>query len=83
MGNMSTVQTKGKAKEISKIWLHNNISASLIIPVEIARKHNLTKGNHVVVEDTEAGILIRRAGLKRRQGGINCKKIQTVRPNLK
>lgn len=63
MGNMSTVQTKGKAKEISKIWLHNNISASLIIPVEIARKHNLTKGNHVVVEDTEAGILIRKLDL--------------------
>jgi antitoxin component of MazEF toxin-antitoxin module len=56
---MSQTQTKTN-REITKIWLHNNISASLIIPVEIARKHNLTKGNHVVVEDTDQGILIRK-----------------------
>jgi hypothetical protein len=56
---MSQTQTKTN-REITKIWLHYNISASLIIPVEIARKHNLTKGNHVVVEDTDQGILIRK-----------------------
>ena len=66
MPHMSTLQTKGK--EISKIWLHNNISASLIIPVEIARKHNLTKGNHVIVEDTDEGILIRKLDLEHGEG---------------
>lgn len=59
MFEMSKVQTKTN-REVTKIWLHNNVSASLIIPVEIARKHNLTKGNHVVVEDTDEGILIRK-----------------------
>jgi hypothetical protein len=59
---------KGETKtnrEVTKIWLHNNVSASLIIPVEIARKHNLTKGNHVVVEDTDQGILIRKLDIDR------------------
>lgn len=71
MLKMSTLQTR--SKEISKIWLHNNISASLIIPVEIARKHNLTKGNHVVVEDTDEGILIRKLDLEDSEGKVEAK----------
>jgi hypothetical protein len=61
---MSELETKTKNREITKIWLHNNVSASLIIPIEIARKHNLTKGNHVIVEDTDQGILIRKLNLE-------------------
>ena len=61
---MSELETKPKNREITKIWLHNNVSASLIIPIEIARKHNLTKGNHVIVEDTDQGILIRKLYLE-------------------
>ena len=60
---MSELETKPKNREITKIWLHNNVSASLITPIEIARKHNLTKGNHVIVEDTDQGILIRKLNL--------------------
>ena len=64
MFEMSELETKPKNREITKIWLHNNVSASLIIPIEIARKHNLTKGNHVIVEDTDQGILIRKLYLE-------------------
>ena len=59
---MASLQTE-KPRGISKIWFTNDISATLIIPVEIAKKHNLTKGNHVLVEDTEQGILIRKLNL--------------------
>jgi hypothetical protein len=61
---MSELEAKSKNREITKIWLHNNVSASLIIPIEIARKHNLTKGKHVIVEDTDQGILIRKLNLE-------------------
>ena len=64
MFEMSELETKPKNREITKIWLHNNVSASLIIPIEIARKHNLTKGNHVIVEDTDQGVLIRKLNLE-------------------
>ena len=60
---MSNIQTE-KPIGISKIWFTNDISATLIIPVEIAKKHNLTKGNHVIVEDTDQGILIRKLNLE-------------------
>ena len=47
-------------QQISKIWLTNKVSATLIIPIKFARKHNLDKPSHVVVEDSEKGIFIRR-----------------------
>ena len=60
---MSKLQTE-KPKGISKIWMTNEISATLIIPVEVAKKHNLSKGEHVIVEDTGTGILIRKLNLE-------------------
>jgi hypothetical protein len=60
---MSKLQTE-KPKGISKIWMTNDVSATLIIPVEVAKKHNLSKGEHVIVEDTGTGILIRKLNLE-------------------
>ena len=64
MSNIQTQKPTQGPKGISKIWMTNDISATLIIPVEIAKKHNLTKGNHVLVEDTDQGILIRKLNLE-------------------
>ena len=47
-------------KGISKTFLTNKLSATIIIPIEIARKHGLDEPSHVVVEDTSQGILIRK-----------------------
>jgi len=47
-------------KGISKIFLINKLSATLIIPIEIARKYGLDKPVNVLVEETDAGILLRR-----------------------
>jgi hypothetical protein len=49
-----------RSRGISKIWLTNKISATLIIPKEIALKHGLDEPSHVVVEETKDGILIRK-----------------------
>ena len=46
--------------KIAPIFLTNKISATLIIPIEIARRHGLDRPSHVVIEDTEDGILIRK-----------------------
>jgi hypothetical protein len=53
-----------KNQGISKIWLTNDLSATLIIPIDIARKYDLHRGNHVVVEGKEEGILIRKLKLE-------------------
>ena len=47
-------------KEITKTFLSGRLSATLIIPIEMARRHGLEKPSHVVVEETAKGILIRR-----------------------
>jgi hypothetical protein len=48
------------SKGLSKIWLTNKLSATLIIPLDIARKHGLAEPSHVVVEEHPEGILIRK-----------------------
>jgi len=50
-------------KEITKTFLSGKLSATLIIPIEIARRHGLEQPSQVVVEETEAGILIRKLNL--------------------
>jgi hypothetical protein len=50
-------------KEISKIFLLNKVSATLIIPLEIAKRHGLNEPAHVIVEEVEDGILIRRLSI--------------------
>jgi hypothetical protein len=47
-------------KEITKTFLSGRLSATLIIPIEIARRHGLERPAHVVVEERPEGILIRR-----------------------
>ena len=47
-------------KEITKTFLSGKLSATLVIPIEIARRHGLEKPAHVVVEERPEGILIRK-----------------------
>jgi hypothetical protein len=54
-----------KKKEIMKTWLTGQRSCTLIIPRETARKYNLDEPSHVVVEETPAGILIRKLDLQK------------------
>jgi hypothetical protein len=59
---LTLIETTNKIerKEITKIFLSNKLSATLIIPIEIARRHGLEKPSHVIVEERPDGILIRR-----------------------
>lgn len=60
---LSQSDVKENTKQISKIWLLNDVSATMIIPAIFARKYGLTKGEHVIVEDTGAGIFIKKLEL--------------------
>ena len=58
-------QTKGLTKGISKVWMTNKVSATLIIPIDIAKKYELNESSHVIVEERPDlnGILIRKLEL--------------------
>ena len=47
-------------KKISHIFLSGRLSATLIIPIEMARKYGLHEPVNVVVEEREDGILIKK-----------------------
>jgi hypothetical protein len=47
-------------KEIHRTFLSGRLSATLVIPIEIARRHGLEKPAHVIIEERPEGILVRR-----------------------
>ncbi len=47
-------------KKITYTFLSGNLSSTLIIPIEIARRHGFDKPVPVVVEEKENGIFIRK-----------------------
>jgi bifunctional DNA-binding transcriptional regulator/antitoxin component of YhaV-PrlF toxin-antitoxin module len=50
-------------RQVAKTFLTGKISATLIIPIELARKHGLTEPTHVIVEDKDNGIFITKLDL--------------------
>jgi hypothetical protein len=50
-------------KKITHTFLSGRLSATLIIPIETARKYGLDKPANVVVEEKEEGILIKKLEL--------------------
>ena len=55
---MSTHVTK--FKKITHTFLSGTKSATVIIPIDIARKHGLDQPANVTVEETDEGILIKK-----------------------
>jgi bifunctional DNA-binding transcriptional regulator/antitoxin component of YhaV-PrlF toxin-antitoxin module len=55
-------------KELTKTFLSGKLSATLIIPIEIARRHGLDEPSHVIVEERPDGILVRRLELDLKKG---------------
>ncbi len=60
----SSISSAASLKKITHTFLSGKVSATVILPIEIARKYGLDKPSNVVVEEIEAngkqGILIRR-----------------------
>jgi hypothetical protein len=47
-------------KEIASIYLTNKVSATLIIPIEMARRQGMDQPSRVTVEEINEGILIKK-----------------------
>ena len=47
-------------KKITHIFLSGKLSATLIIPISIARKYGLDQPSHVIVEERDDGIFIKK-----------------------
>lgn len=60
----SSLPSEAPLKRVTHTFLRGKVSATLILPIEIARKYGLDKPSNVVVEDMVGkGILIRRLDL--------------------
>jgi hypothetical protein len=49
---------------IAPIFLSNGISSTLVIPIDLARKYEIDKPSHVMIYDTQNGILIKKLEVK-------------------
>ena len=56
---MNSVENEQR-KKITSIFLTGKVSATMVIPIETARKYGLGDGSHVIVEEVPSGILIRK-----------------------
>lgn len=55
------MQTQVEKKQyISPIWITNGSSSTVIIPIDIARKFEMDRPCHVLFEEREDGILIKK-----------------------
>jgi hypothetical protein len=54
-----------REKCIRSTFLSGKLSATLIIPIDIARRNGLDQPSQVVVEETAEGILIRKVDLNK------------------
>jgi hypothetical protein len=52
--------TNEQRKKITSIFLTGKVSATMVIPIDIARRHGLGDGSHVIVEEVPSGILLRK-----------------------
>lgn len=67
MGDFNQRYLKGKKQSeppwLSKIWLANGISSTMVIPKRLAERYRLDQPCAIVMEEKDEGILIRRLDL--------------------
>jgi hypothetical protein len=57
-------QKEESEKKIAPIFLSDDISSTVIIPIDFARKYAIDRPSHVTIEDTQNGILIKKLEVK-------------------
>jgi hypothetical protein len=60
MSETSKNDTMDGQKWIKPIFLTSKTSATLIIPIELAKKYDLLDHAHVVIEEQDHGLMIRK-----------------------
>jgi hypothetical protein len=54
------VQSNGKSKQITKLWLSGDGYSTCIIPKLIAKEYGLSKPCYIIIEKTIGGLLIKK-----------------------
>jgi hypothetical protein len=54
---------KDQPKKITSIFITGKVSATMVIPIETARKYGLGEGAHVTLQEIPEGILIRKLSI--------------------
>jgi bifunctional DNA-binding transcriptional regulator/antitoxin component of YhaV-PrlF toxin-antitoxin module len=54
---------KDQPKKITSIFITGKVSATMVIPIETARKYGLEEGTHVTLQEMPEGILLRKLEL--------------------
>jgi hypothetical protein len=57
---MRALTSQTSQKDITTIYLTNKVSATLIIPIAMARRKGLDQPTHITVEEVDDGILIKK-----------------------
>ncbi len=68
MSYVKTSSADQTRKKVTNIFLTGRVSATMVIPIETARRYGLVEGSHVVIEEASDGILIRKLDLQRESG---------------
>jgi hypothetical protein len=56
----SIQQTSTERKKVTSIFTSGRVSATMVIPIDTAKKYGLADGSHVTIEELQDGILIRK-----------------------
>jgi hypothetical protein len=56
---MNSVENEQR-KKITSIFLTGKVSATMVIPIDTAKRYGLGDGSHVIVEEVPSGILIKK-----------------------
>jgi hypothetical protein len=58
---MTSIQQRStERKKVSSIFTSGKVSATMVIPIDTAKRYGLTDGSHVTIEEIPDGILIRK-----------------------
>ncbi len=53
-------KTSTERKKVTSIFTSGRVSATMVIPIDTAKRYGLADGSHVTIEEIPDGILIRK-----------------------
>ncbi|TLX86252.1 MAG: AbrB/MazE/SpoVT family DNA-binding domain-containing protein [Thaumarchaeota archaeon] len=58
---INSIYRMSENSKFNYTYLTGKLSATLVIPIDIVKKHGLDNPSNVVIEETENGILLRKS----------------------
>jgi hypothetical protein len=58
-------ELKQELRKVTQIFMSGKLSATVVIPIDIARRQGMDKPTDVIVQETSNGVLIRKIDLEK------------------